>query len=209
MKILESKVARMFPPLRYFGIANMITTLVISSGFIAVLLLVKGNIPAGLTLLAFAVGMDRLDGLVARAMKDYTPLGEQLDSLADGLAFCFLPAFAAYSLGFNSFIDSIVLILYVAAGLWRLAYFNISGVNEEENKTYFIGIPTTICASWFIVLSQLWLISFGSLSKVLFYFFFLTCSIAMVSGIRYNKNGIWTKLLYLLVPLSVVSIWFI
>lgn len=203
----DTGIARVFPPLQYLGAANIITTFVIASGFVSAFLFANGHLHLGFTLLIIGITLDRLDGMVARAMNDHTPLGEQLDSLADALTFCFLPAFAAYNIGFTRWFDVIVLVLYVSAGLWRLAYFNISGLNEVDNKQYFIGIPTTICASWFAVLSPFWINTKGPFITSLFFIYFISCTIMLVSAIRYNKNGIWTKLLYFLLPLIIIYLW--
>ncbi|MBO8157202.1 MAG: CDP-alcohol phosphatidyltransferase family protein [Bacillaceae bacterium] len=199
-------VSRYFPPLQYLGPANLITTMVIISGFLSTILFVKGHTKIGLTLIILAIALDRLDGAIARKLNDHTHLGEQLDSLADALTFCFLPAFAAYSLGFSHWSSLIVLTLYVAAGLWRLAFFNIAGMSEIENKEYFIGIPTTICASWFVIISP-FLTNPGGFQAPFFYLFFTASGITMISSIKYNKNGIWTKMLYVLLPLSLILLW--
>lgn len=197
-----------FPALKYFGPANAATSLVIVIGFLSAVLLAAHYQRSALTLLAITVVLDRLDGLLARRFNDVTPLGEQLDSLADATSFCFLPAFAAYLMGFNSVIAMVLLSLYVLSGLWRLAYFNLTHLQKSETGAeYFLGIPTTICASWFVVALMVRLHLPPQIWTYLMYPFFLVGAVAMVSTLRYRKNGVWTKLLYGLVPLAIVGIW--
>lgn len=204
----ERNVSRYFPSLQYVGPANGATSLVIVVGFVSTLLLTNHHERIALTLLAVAVGLDRLDGFLARRFNDVTPLGEQLDSLSDALVFCFLPAYTAYYLGFDSLVAIVILSIYVLAGLWRLAYFNLTHLQDEEGGTpYFIGVPTTICASWFVVSLILRVHLEPRVWTMLMFPFFVLCAVGMVSSLRYKKNGRWTKVLYALVPLTILLIW--
>jgi len=84
---------------------------------------------------------DFLDGFVARLLKVSSPIGKQLDSLADVVSFGVLPAMAMFRwIDYNAdtgWMPYVALLIVVFSAL-RLAKFNI-----DENQTdSFIGVPT-------------------------------------------------------------------
>lgn len=93
---------------------------------------------------------DFCDGLSARALGAYSPMGKELDSMADMVSFGLLPSLmlfvTAHSLHPDSLLPWITLILAVFSGL-RLAKFNI----DERQTSSFIGLATPssamICGS--------------------------------------------------------------
>ncbi|SJX64657.1 related to CHO1-CDP-diacylglycerol serine O-phosphatidyltransferase [Sporisorium reilianum f. sp. reilianum] len=93
----------------------------------------------------FGAIFDLLDGKVARWRKSSSMLGQELDSLADSLSFGAAPAFAAYALGLRGELDSIILTLFVCAGVARLARFNVTAATIPHDSTgkarYFEGLP--------------------------------------------------------------------
>lgn len=128
-------------------------------------LLTLGNLAAGSwaialsyqqewTLFAAALGLamacDWLDGFVARLLRSESPLGKELDSLADLVSFGIAPAFALY----NYLREPLPLLPYdrewrawmvlAPFGLpllaaWRLARFTIE---EHPDRRFFSGLPT-------------------------------------------------------------------
>jgi len=72
-----------------------------------------------LVLAAFV--FDVLDGRVARWRHASSPLGRELDSLADVISFGVAPAVIAYGCGMQGLWDRIVLGYFVACGVSRLA----------------------------------------------------------------------------------------
>ncbi len=109
-------------------------------------------------LVVLAAVFDFLDGFAARLLKQTSPLGMQLDSLADMVTFGVVPTFAMialYESGFNIHISSYVgfarmwaeigynaPFAIVACSALRLAKFNI----DESQSDTFIGLPTPACA---------------------------------------------------------------
>lgn len=101
--------------------------------------------------------LDFLDGTVARLLKVSSPLGGQLDSLADAVSFGVSPAITLYWYWHNEAINanstmfdscfegpihffepySLALLIAVFAA-YRLAVFNIS----DQQTDYFKGLPT-------------------------------------------------------------------
>jgi len=99
------------------------------------------EIAAGLVLLAAA--FDFFDGFAARLLKVGSPLGGQLDSLADMVTFGVVPGFFIWK--WLVFINTTSMewlpyigLIIPAMSCYRLAKFNI----DERQTTSFIGLPT-------------------------------------------------------------------
>jgi CDP-diacylglycerol--serine O-phosphatidyltransferase len=96
-----------------------------------------------------ALVFDVLDGRIARWRQNSSPLGRELDSLADIISFGVAPAIIGYGIGMQGFYDRIVLAYFVACGVSRLARYNVTA-EELSGGTgkvkYFEGtpIPTSI-----------------------------------------------------------------
>ena len=91
-------------------------------------------------LVALAAFADTFDGLIARWLKVAGPMGAELDSLADVIAFGAAPAFL-----FVSHYDTApaplrygVMLAFVAAGVFRLARYNV-----QPKREWFLGMPIT------------------------------------------------------------------
>lgn len=95
-------------------------------------------------LIPVAVVFDVLDGRIARWRHTHSPMGRELDSLADVISFGVAPAAIAFAVGLNTLADQIVLMYFAVCGLSRLARYNITA---EELATpsgavrYFEGTP--------------------------------------------------------------------
>lgn len=131
-------------------IPNLITSLNLASGFIAIIYASKGNIVTASWLILAAMAFDFFDGFSSRLLNAYSDIGKELDSLADVVSFGVAPAIIIYQLLSgaiieNSPIRNIILfvpaIMPVCAAL-RLAKFNI----DETQKTSFKGLPTPASA---------------------------------------------------------------
>lgn len=100
-------------------------------------------------LLPLALFCDILDGFVARRLVRRSPLGADLDSLADIVSFGVAPAVLGYSLGLQGFWDAAILIYFVLCGIGRLARFNVTSealLDRTGKVKYYEGtpIPTSI-----------------------------------------------------------------
>lgn len=87
---------------------------------------------------------DALDGRVARWRHMSSPLGRELDSLADVISFGVAPAVIAYGCGMQGLWDRIVLGYFVACGVSRLARFNVTAEElsaGSDKVKYFEGTP--------------------------------------------------------------------
>ncbi len=81
---------------------NFITLLNLLSGSLSILFFAEGEILLAAWMIFIAAALDFLDGFAARALKAYSKIGAQLDSLADVVSFGLAPAFLIYHLILNS-----------------------------------------------------------------------------------------------------------
>ena len=100
-------------------------------------------------LVPVALVFDVLDGRIARWRHKASPLGRELDSLADLISFGVAPAAIAYAIGLDTALDQVALVYFVLCGLSRLARYNITAealADESGKVRYFEGtpIPTSI-----------------------------------------------------------------
>ena len=132
---------------------NFITSLNLVSGFIAIIFAANGNLVTASWLILAAMIFDFLDGFSARLLKAYSPVGKELDSLADVVSFGVAPGLIIYHLLLNSvtlnapvdinsdFLKIILLMLISAimpvCGAIRLAIFNL----DSTQSTSFKGLP--------------------------------------------------------------------
>ena len=128
-------------------IPNTITCLNLVSGCIASVMAFEGNLLFALLWIVAAAVFDFFDGLAARALKAYSPMGKELDSLADVVSFGVAPGMILFtslriwasssSAGcLSEYIPYIAFVVPAFSGL-RLAKFNI----DERQTTSFIGLP--------------------------------------------------------------------
>lgn len=105
-------------------------------------------------LLPVALVLDFADGRVARWRRRSSPLGADLDSLADVISFGMAPAAVGYAFGLRGGWDVVILLYFVCCGISRLARFNATADALTDDTTgkvkYFEGTP--IPTSVFIIL---------------------------------------------------------
>jgi CDP-diacylglycerol--serine O-phosphatidyltransferase len=100
-------------------------------------------------LIVLALVFDVIDGRIARWRHRASPMGRELDSLADVISFGVAPACLAYAVGMGTVVDQLVLLYFVACGISRLARYNITAealATDTGKVTYFEGtpIPTSV-----------------------------------------------------------------
>ena len=130
------------------NIPNSITCLNLLSGCFACLFAYKGEYDIVALCIGLSALFDFLDGMAARLLHAYSPMGKELDSLADLISFGLAPGFMAmhfmlYDSVFHGINDSYqiwwalsALLIPVFSAL-RLAKFNI----DTRQTTSFIGLP--------------------------------------------------------------------
>lgn len=87
--------------------------------------------------LGLACVFDFLDGFVARLLKVTSPIGKELDSLADMITFGVLPSLYWFYLVEDNNLRFVALLVAVCSAI-RLAKFNV----DERQVDGFIGVPT-------------------------------------------------------------------
>ena len=92
---------------------------------------------------------DVLDGRIARWRQQHSPLGRELDSLADVISFGVAPAALGFAAGLRGGWDVLVLLYFVCCGVSRLARFNVTAeamADTAGKVKYFEGtpIPTSV-----------------------------------------------------------------
>jgi CDP-diacylglycerol--serine O-phosphatidyltransferase len=128
-------------------IPNFITCLSLLAGCIACVMALEGRLPAAAACILAASVFDFLDGLFARLLHAYSPMGKELDSLSDMVGFGVAPgmivfyllreASSALPLGVAAmYVPFLAFILPVFSGL-RLARFN----TDDRQATSFLGLP--------------------------------------------------------------------
>ncbi|MBX3192590.1 MAG: CDP-alcohol phosphatidyltransferase family protein [Labilithrix sp.] len=101
-------------------------------------------IAIALVFLLLALVCDALDGAVARLRHESSPLGADLDSLADIVSFGVAPATLGFALGLRGGWDALALSYFVACGIARLARYNVTAAElaDENGKVrYYEGAP--------------------------------------------------------------------
>ncbi len=129
-------------------IPNTITCCNLLSGCVATMFAFEGMYPFAFAFIIAGAVFDFFDGLSARALGVSSPIGKELDSLADVVTFGFAPAAMVFSwLGecadahldmLVAFVVPFVAFLLVAFSALRLAKFNV----DERQTSSFIGLPT-------------------------------------------------------------------
>jgi len=140
-------------------IPNTITCLNLFFGCMACVAAFKYNYILASYFIYTAAICDFFDGFAARLLNEKSPIGKDLDSLADCVSFGVAPGFILYSWlqnvtmpGFASnyqpYIAIVAFVIPVFSAL-RLAKFNI----DTRQTTSFIGLPTPACTIFFASLA--------------------------------------------------------
>ena len=126
-------------------IPNSITSMNALAGGIGVVFALQGRPDYAFICMLAAAVFDFCDGLAARMLNAYSPMGKELDSLADMVSFGVLPAVTLIGTmqlkGVDSWTEVIPVFLAVMSAL-RLAKFNV----DERQSTDFIGVATPTAA---------------------------------------------------------------
>lgn len=137
-------------------IPNAITCGNLLAGCVGIVQILEGELVAGSVCVAIAAVLDFLDGFVARLLKVSSPIGKELDSLADVVTFGVLPGMVVFMLmasnlglpkyqAVTTFNLAWVAMLIPIFSAYRLAVFN----TDTRQSDQFIGVPTPANAIFF------------------------------------------------------------
>ena len=121
-------------------IPNLLTISNLICGSIALYFTFQGELVFTAYLIGLAAIFDFMDGAAARLLNVSSPIGKELDSLADMVSFGLVPGSVVFHLleeGALSQYSFIALVIPIFSA-YRLAKFN---VDEDQNEN-FIGLPT-------------------------------------------------------------------
>ena len=131
-------------------IPHAITSANLLCGCLAITQIAAGNLMFAALLVLLGAFFDFFDGMAARLLKVTSPLGAQLDSLADVITFGLVPAYLAFS-WLNqieaSNLNYIAFLIAIFSAV-RLGKFNI----DTRQSDSFIGLPTPANALFWIAL---------------------------------------------------------
>ena len=123
-------------------IPNSITCLNLISGCIATYWAFQGIYELALLFIVIGAVFDFFDGMVARLLHVSSPIGKELDSLADDITFGFAPSAIVFSYlcSFHNHFIVLPFLAFIMAAFsaLRLAKFNL----DERQAMGFIGLPT-------------------------------------------------------------------
>ncbi|WCK56735.1 CDP-diacylglycerol--serine O-phosphatidyltransferase [Aneurinibacillus sp. Ricciae_BoGa-3] len=155
------------------SIPNAFTLGNLVCGIFSITFAMNGFYKIAAALIMLAAVCDVFDGKLARMLKVDSPMGVELDSLADIVSFGVAPAILSHSMLHHSPLLTIAFIAFPIAGAWRLGRFNVS-----PTKGYYTGVPITLA---------------GLITAVLAFFSFaspwlmIILAILMVSPLRIPK----------------------
>ena len=124
-------------------IPNTITCCNLISGCIATYWAFQGDYCLALLFIVIGAVFDFFDGMTARLLHVSSPIGKELDSLADDITFGFAPSAIVFSFlsplttQLSPYIPYLAFVMAAFSAL-RLAKFNL----DERQALGFIGLPT-------------------------------------------------------------------
>lgn len=135
-------------------IPNTITCCNLISGCIATYMAFECRYDLALLFIIIGAVFDFFDGMSARLLHVSSPIGKELDSLADDITFGFAPSALLFSF-LNAHVDQLccpylpyVAFVMAALSALRLAKFNL----DERQTSSFIGVPTPANALFWVAL---------------------------------------------------------
>jgi CDP-diacylglycerol---serine O-phosphatidyltransferase len=198
-------------------IPNTITSLNLASGCASVIFAFDGNYTVASYLILLAAVFDFFDGFAARLLKAYSPVGKELDSLADVVSFGVAPGMIIYKFmhdlcetaAYPEWLSWFALLIPVFSAL-RLAKFNI----DERQSSSFLGLPTPANGLFWSFglaffpenLVDVKICPFLLILAIVIFSWLLICEIPMFS-LKF-KNYIWNKnrLRYIYLAISLILI---
>lgn len=122
-------------------IPNLFTCLNLCVGCLAIIAIFEGELDYILYYILIAGVLDFADGFFARILNATSPIGKDLDSLADMVTFGVVPSLLMFVLikenSASTLVPYVAILIAVFSGL-RLAKFN----NDDRQTDTFYGLPT-------------------------------------------------------------------
>lgn len=187
-------------------IPNLITSLNILCGCVAILFAVSGNLIVASVFVFLGIFFDFFDGLAARLLNAQSEVGLQLDSLADVITSGVAPGIIMFQLmnlafvgemqsltdvfsgqGWNVGVKNylpLLGLLIVVASAYRLAKFNV----DTRQTSGFIGLPTPANTLLILSLPLIMEYQFSELAESIILNEWVLIGITLVSCILLNAE---------------------
>lgn len=199
MKRLKSSNVR-------FLIPNLITFLSLACGVVAIILSGSGDLALAGTFVLASYILDLFDGEAARRLDARTGFGLQLDSLVDVVSLGVAPAMLAFfhlqnEGGVSSYLLWPSIVIYVAAGAFRLARFNLLPVKSGQTDSVGLTISTAGATLTLAILSDI-ANADEVLANALFILLLWALSLLMISRIAFPSivwlfSRWWANVIYM------------
>lgn len=164
-------------------------------GFLAITYIIDGKYYIASLIIVICIGLDGLDGYVARRFGLVHELGSYLDMAADTISFCFAPAMLIYSSYYDISIGrawesplnalaTFVPMMVVFFGVLRLSRF----VDLKHEDEIYTGLPTPLFT--LLILCVTYLYGWGEIYDISHYIpllFISLLSLLLYSNILYPK----------------------
>ena len=187
-------------------IPNIITSLNILSGSVAVLFAVSGNLILAAVFVFIGIFFDFFDGLAARSLNAQSEVGLQLDSLADMITSGLVPgivmfqlmnlafvgnmqtltdvfSYQGWNVGIKNYLPLLGLLIVVASG-YRLAKFNV----DTRQTSGFIGLPTPANTLLILSLPMILEYQYSELATTIILNKWVLIGLTLVSSILLNAE---------------------
>lgn len=193
--------------LRFLDVANGLTIASLVSSLASAALAINGHTGQSIIALIVAGICDLFDGLVARRLKrdeERRKFGSALDSIVDGCAFGFAPSLFLYCAGLNSVPEMFLLAALPICVVWRVAYFDVVGLQTEKQAKYYTGLPATYVALVLPLVSTLGFVDatwfrWGNAAAV------VVLCLAMTSSVSVRKPSGIAYIFFLLLAVGVTT----
>ncbi len=172
--------------IKLLTIADLVTLLNATLGFLAVLLVFSNEYQLAASLILLGLLADGVDGIVARRLGN-GKIGESLEPLADMISLSVAPLALFYNMYYDVvvgqptahlFLGS-VLVFSLLCSLVRLSSFSLL-----KEKQFFVGLPTSASAMFVVLTSFLGMELWYPLVVI------IVLSVLMVSSVHFPKLGV-------------------
>ena len=182
-------------------VANALTLLGLVAAVACAILAISDQLSYAVVALMISGVCDLFDGVLARRCnrsEAQAEFGRRLDTIVDACSFGFAPVVLMYSAGLRGIWEVPLLVFFLVCVVWRLAFFDLVGLQRVGKQRYFVGLPVTYVAMFLPLafLAGFWgeLCLRGCVAITIF-----GLAVAMISTARIRKpSGVF----YVLFPAS-------
>lgn len=130
-------------------VANALTLLGLVAAVACAILAISDQLSYAVVALMISGVCDLFDGVLARRCnrsEAQAEFGGRLDTIVDACSFGFAPVVLMYSAGLRGIWEVPLLVFFLVCVVWRLAFFDLVGLQRVGKLRYFVGLPVTYVA---------------------------------------------------------------